>query len=47
MSQALGKPQECKHIGDYANVFLQGVLKNFTENVKSVDILFDRYKREH
>ena len=41
--QALGKPQNCKTFGDYANAFFKAVTSKLVETVERVDILFDTY----
>ena len=41
--QKIGKPSECSTFGDYANVFIKAVCKNFFGLVTRVDVVFDRY----
>ena len=43
MIQALGKPAGCVTFGDYADIFLNSVLRNFDETSTRVDVVFDRY----
>ena len=41
--QVLGKPAGCVTFGDYADHFLNSVIKDFDENTTRVDVAFDRY----
>ena len=41
--QSLGKPNGCQTFGDYADVFVQNVTRDFREHTSRVDVVFDRY----
>ena len=41
--QALGKSDGCVTFGEYADVFVQCVLKYFNKSTRRIDVVFDRY----
>ena len=43
LTQALGKPPNCKTFQDYAIVFFKAVTKHINATVKRIDVLFDTY----
>ncbi|WAR24223.1 P52K-like protein [Mya arenaria] len=43
MIQALGKPDGCVTFGEYADVFVQCVLRYFNTTTHRIDVAFDRY----